>query len=78
MDGQGEQIASVVPNFTAYKTAGRPWDEAQNAERGDRFATAGFAYDPQHFAVTDGERHIVDGREWPGFGVKLHRQVLDV
>ena len=69
---------AVEQDLAALDPAGRIRDQAQQRERGDALARAGFADDRQRLAGDDVERHVIDRGHGAALGAEPRREVVDL
>ena len=75
--GRADQILAPVMDRAAGDETGRRGDEAHDAERGDGFPRAAFAYDAETFAGLDREGHAAHGAVDAVLDVELRLQVVE-
>src|SRR5271170_1874948 len=74
---ESQEISTLKANRAADDASRRRWYEAQNGERGDALAAAGFADHRQCLTCIDGIRDAVDRAHHSVARVKMRLEVLD-
>ena len=74
--GQGQQVAILVPDATAFYPGRRCRQQSQNRQGGDALAAAGLADYGQGFPAVDFERNAVDCAHHTIAGMKVGAQIL--
>jgi len=74
--GERQQVAAAVADAPAGDPARRVRDEAQDGQRGDALAAAGFPHDAQGLATAQVEGEAVHRADRPGRGAEFGPQLL--
>src|SRR5680860_1171100 len=72
---QVQQVSTVEVHLARHVPSTR--HQAEDGHRGRGLSRAGLAHDGEGLTRGDGERHVVDGAQWPVVGRERDREVLD-